>query len=120
LSRKTKKESLGKRLWHSITEPIPDENEEQDSEQIPLAYDLKDSAVEPKTENQESQAAKVDSAQSQPSTNTASAASQATQVFYPKSAESASQATQVFMPQSAAAARITEVFLTSSVISLKN
>ncbi|WP_420828538.1 hypothetical protein [Lactiplantibacillus paraplantarum] len=46
LSRKNKKEGLGKRLWNSITEPIPDDdNDEQDNEQIPLAYDLKDSAA---------------------------------------------------------------------------
>lgn len=46
MSRKNKKEGLGKRLWNSITEPIPDDdNDEQDNEQIPLAYDLKDSAA---------------------------------------------------------------------------
>ncbi|WP_048000423.1 hypothetical protein [Lactiplantibacillus herbarum] len=121
MSRKTKKESLGKRLWHSITEPIPDENEEQDSEQIPLAYDLKDSAVEPKTENQESQAAKADNAKSQSSTDAESAASQATQIFYPKSEEAASQATQVFMPKSAAAAsQATKVFYPQSMATSEN
>ncbi|WP_063731530.1 hypothetical protein ACRPMQ_11325 [Lactiplantibacillus argentoratensis] len=46
LSRKNKKEGLGRRLWNSITEPIPDDDStEQDNEQIPLAYDLKDSAA---------------------------------------------------------------------------
>ncbi|WP_225367021.1 hypothetical protein [Lactiplantibacillus pentosus] len=46
MSKKKKKEGLGRRLWNSITEPIPDDdNDEQDSEQIPLAYDLKDSAA---------------------------------------------------------------------------
>ncbi|KZT80659.1 hypothetical protein Nizo1840_2453 [Lactiplantibacillus plantarum] len=46
MSRKNKKEGLGRRLWNSITEPIPDDDStEQDNEQIPLAYDLKDSAA---------------------------------------------------------------------------
>lgn len=37
---------MGRRLWNSITEPIPDDDStEQDNEQIPLAYDLKDSAA---------------------------------------------------------------------------
>lgn len=42
MTKKTKKPSLGKRLWHAITEPIPDDDDdEQTTEQIPLAYDLK-------------------------------------------------------------------------------
>ena len=55
LSKKNKKERLGKRLWNSITEPIPDDdNDEQDSEQIPLAYDLKDSATSKADDSEES------------------------------------------------------------------
>lgn len=80
MSRKTKKENLGKRLWHSITEPIPDDNEEQDSEQIPLAYDLKDSAA-PQSGVQESQADKAKSV-----------APQENQVFYPQSATTSAAA----------------------------
>lgn len=42
MTKKNKKPSLGKRLWHAITEPIPDDDDdEQTTEQIPLAYDLK-------------------------------------------------------------------------------
>ncbi|MFC6165463.1 hypothetical protein ACFP3T_12350 [Lactiplantibacillus dongliensis] len=49
------KKGLAKRLWHSITEPIPDENDDQANEQIPLAYDLKD------PDSSSSQAASADS-----------------------------------------------------------
>ncbi|MFB9770442.1 hypothetical protein [Lactiplantibacillus modestisalitolerans] len=46
MSKKEKKTHFGKRLWNSITEPLPDDNDEnQSNEQIPLAYDLKDSAA---------------------------------------------------------------------------
>ncbi|RRK09410.1 hypothetical protein D1831_12860 [Lactiplantibacillus garii] len=44
MSKKEKKAHFGKRLWDSITEPLPDDNDDQSNEQIPLAYDLKDSA----------------------------------------------------------------------------
>lgn len=50
---KRQKKGLGKRLWHSITEPIPDDQDDQNNEQIPLAYDLKDpesSAPTPESE----------------------------------------------------------------------
>ncbi|CAJ1229405.1 hypothetical protein [Lactiplantibacillus xiangfangensis] len=44
MSKREKKSHFGKRLWDSITEPLPDDNDDQNNEQIPLAYDLKDSA----------------------------------------------------------------------------
>lgn len=46
MTKENKKASLGKRLWHAITEPIPDDtDEDQSNEQIPLAYELKKSAA---------------------------------------------------------------------------
>lgn len=44
MANKDKKMHFGKRLWHAITEPIPDDDEQKD-EEIPLAYDLKTSTA---------------------------------------------------------------------------
>ena len=87
MSKKSKKMGLGKRLWHSITEPIPDDNEDQNSEQIPLAYDLKGSSA-PTAES----AAKDTS-----SSVSASAATQSTEAATEIPADSAAPQTRAAM-----------------------
>jgi len=58
MTKKNKKTSLGKRLWHAITEPIPDDNDETETdEKIPLAYDLKTSAAPTEVDSAASEAA---------------------------------------------------------------
>ncbi|AVK63634.1 hypothetical protein C5Z26_05715 [Lactobacillus sp. CBA3606] len=70
MAKKENKGRLGKRLWNSITEPLPDDDS-QANEQIPLAYDLKDSAAA-KSATAKS-AATIDVDQAQPETSTAAA-----------------------------------------------
>ncbi|AVK61038.1 hypothetical protein C5Z25_04350 [Lactobacillus sp. CBA3605] len=70
MAKKENKGRLGKRLWNSITEPLPDDDS-QANEQIPLAYDLKDSAAA-KSATEES-AATIDVDQAQAETSTAAA-----------------------------------------------
>jgi len=58
MTKKNKKTSLGKRLWHAITEPIPDDNDETETdEKIPLAYDLKTSGAPTEVDSAASEAA---------------------------------------------------------------
>lgn len=99
---------LGKRLWHSITEPIPDDNEDQNSEQIPLAYDLKGSSASTAESAGKATASSV----------SASAAAQSTEAVNEVPAESSAPQTRAAMREareSAAAQSASQAGTTATV-----